>query len=182
MSFAVSELCVAFVTYYNIVMGMHLPTIVYAGLFPLWSVFYITGIYLGRLSDRQYNPIWSFLLVLVGLVFSQLETKYLYDLYGAGLGIKPSSFLYSEAVVLFLFSGSIEGLAKKVFSEKNRMMIFLGSISFGIYLVHYHFKNLVQHITDSWALRWVLVVLMTIITILLLRRFLPQKKCKYFGI
>lgn len=140
-SFAVSELCVAFVTYYNIIMGMHLPTIVYAGLFPLWFVFYITGIYLGRLSDRRYNPIWSFLLVLIGLVFSQLETKYLYDLYGAGHGIKPSSFMYSEAVVLFLFSGRIEELTKTIYSGKKRVMIFLGSISFGIYLVHYHFKN-----------------------------------------
>ena len=70
-----SSISIIVVTYFNIVKGMSLPLILYAGCFALWAVFYYQGCRLS-LSDRSY-PLWLPLTIsIIGLILSYLETKY----------------------------------------------------------------------------------------------------------
>lgn len=182
MSFFVSEVSVTVVTYFHIVQGMKIPLVIYAGFFPLWLVFYMSGIYLGRCSDRKYS-IWpSCAFVVIGLLLSQLEALYFVVNYNAGLGIKPSSFLYSFALVFLLLSYDAECFFTKALVKARKLLIYLGSISFGIYLVHLHIKNhIAARTTDSWFLRWCITLGISVILIWLLKRYVPLKYHKYLG-
>ena len=183
LSFVVSGLSVATVTYHNIVSGMHLPLILYAGLFPLWSVFYITGIYLGRQSNRQYPVVLPLVLMMFGLFLSQIESEYLFSNYGSGVGIKPTSFIFSLAMLFLLFSVKTETMVKKFLGQENSFLCYLGSVSFGIYLIHLHVvKRFASHLTDSWLLKWAITVVVTVCLIQLLRKIMPEKWHRYFGI
>ena len=68
----------------------------------------------------------------VPLVFG---TKWLYPLYHMGYGIKASAHLYSLAVIMVLFSEKTQRKFTS-FGLWFRLLVWLGQISFGIYLIH----------------------------------------------
>lgn len=99
IAFLISEISAYVITYYKIVLGLKIPLIIYAGLFPLFVVCYVAGVYLGNYSKRAYSIWFPLLFVIMGLVLSQMETIYFYENFGAGFGVKPSSMVYSMAMI-----------------------------------------------------------------------------------
>lgn len=134
----VSLVSIAIVAYLTQIQQRSIPLVRYAGLFPLWTVFFAYGVYLGKQNQRNHKLYPYVIITLCGLVLSYLESKYYISIGSGGVGIKPSSFLYSFGIIAIAFSSKLENLLQgKTLVE--RMLNYIGRISFGIYLIHCYF-------------------------------------------
>lgn len=177
--FACISICsIITITYINIVKGMDLPLFIYAGLFPLWIVFFALGCYL-RNSMREYNIIYVLLFTICALASSYVESYYLTKYYGDGYGIKLSVFLFSGGMILLLFSKRIEfhfnhyvqGIVCHIFEK-------VGQLSFFIYLSHiYVIQGLDKFnlLTSSWYLNIIVVSVVCVLLAWIANKTLPTK-------
>ena len=129
----VSCLVIFYVRYHT---AFQLPLYLYAGAFPTWLVFFVLGIFLADRPLRVGNrPLISF--VIIGYALSLAETYFLYDSYNkieySVTAVKVSSFLYSASLILLLFNR----YARRTL--KSKVLLYIGEISFGIYLSHMFF-------------------------------------------
>lgn len=137
------------VTYLDLVKGYGMSSLEKGGLFPVWLLFFVMGVYLGNRKERAYR-LWPWLFVMgIGLFLSFLETKWLYPLYHMGYGIKASAHLYSLAVIMVLFSEKTQRKFTS-FGLWFRLLVWLGQISFGIYLIHCFFIMVLSRLPFHW--------------------------------
>lgn len=167
----------------NTILGKGIPLILYAGPLPCWLMFFVFGVLIGHKSERTYSIILPIVVAIIGFMLSVIDSYYLLDHYGKGVGIKPSSFIYSAGMVFLMFSSKMENLISRT-GIIYRYIIWIGSLSFGIYLIHCYFVSFVvkRMPIDSWLLKWALSLFLTVGFILILRKLLPSKYHKYLGI
>ena len=167
----------------NTIQGKGIPLILYAGPLPCWLMFFVLGVMIGHKPERNYSIIFPIVITILGFILSVIESDYLLAHYGKGVGIKPSSFIYSAGMIFLMFSNKVENLLSRT-GIIYRIMIWIGSLSFGIYLIHCYFVNFfVKRLPiDSWLLQWALSLFLTVVFILILRKLLPPKYHKYLGI
>lgn len=128
------------VLYFTKILGfVNIPLIIYAGPFPVWLMFFVLGLYLGR-NRIKSSKMKLFIFVLIGLIISIAETYFIFKLTNSfqGLGIKIGAFIYSFSVILLLFSLDFQP------KRKYRLwlsMAYIGRVSFGIYLIHIYILN-----------------------------------------
>lgn len=128
------------VLYFTKILGfVNIPLIIYAGPFPVWLMFFVLGLYLGR-NRIKSSKMKLFIFVLIGLIISIAETYFIFKLTNSfqGLGIKIGAFIYSFSVILLLFSLDFQP------KRKHRLwlsMAYIGRVSFGIYLIHIYILN-----------------------------------------
>lgn len=77
--------------------------VVYAGSAFVWLMFFGVGVYLSK-RERDYQIGWLILGLVISFISMFFETQYLYMETGFGVGIKPSSFVFSFLSILVLFS------------------------------------------------------------------------------
>lgn len=120
--------------YFTKIKLLSIPLILYAGPFPVWLMFFVLGLYLGR-NKILTSKMILFVFVLIGLFVSIGETYYIFNFTESfqGLGVKIGAFIYSFAIILLFFSLEYEPKKKNIFW---RLMAYIGRISFGIYLIH----------------------------------------------
>ena len=183
VSCLISFAWIAGVMYMNTIQGKGIPLILYAGPLPCWLMFFVLGVMIGHKPERNYSIILPMVIAILGFILSVIETDYLLDHYGKGVGIKPSSFIYSAGMIFLMFSNKVENLIRRT-GAIYRFIIWIGSLSFGIYLVHCYFISFfVKRLPiDSWLLQWSLALFLTVVLILILRKLLPTKYHKYLGI
>ena len=183
VSCLISFAWIAGVMYMNTIQGKGIPLILYAGPLPCWLMFFVLGVMIGHKPERNYSIILPMVIAILGFILSVIETDYLLDHYGKGVGIKPSSFIYSAGMIFLLFSNKVEKLIRRK-GAIYRFIIWIGSLSFGIYLIHCYFISFfVKRLPiDSWLLQWSLALFLTVVFILILRKLLPTKYHKYLGI
>ena len=183
VSCLISFAWIAGVMYMNTIQGKGIPLILYAGPLPCWLMFFVLGVMIGHKPERNYSIILPMVIAILGFILSVIETDYLLDHYGKGIGIKPSSFIYSAGMIFLMFSNKVENLIRRT-GAIYRFIIWIGSLSFGIYLVHCYFISFfVKRLPiDSWLLQWSLALFLTVVFILILRKLLPTKYHKYLGI
>ena len=183
VSCLISFAWIAGVMYMNTIQGKGIPLILYAGPLPCWLMFFVLGVMIGHKPERNYSIILPMVIAILGFILSVIETDYLLDHYGKGVGIKPSSFIYSAGMVFLLFSNKVEKLVSRT-GIIYRIIIWIGSLSFGIYLIHCYFISFfVKRLPiDSWLLQWSLALTLTVVFILISRKLLPSKYHKYLGI
>ena len=159
-----------------------LPATVSVGPFIYWVIFYFIGVYLSD-KKRDYSLIWPVSLIVVGFVAQLFEAKYLMSLGSQGVGLKISSWVYSAGMILLLFSSKTERLLTKD-NLAYRLMVKLGTISFGVYLIHMYFvlaeSALIRF--DGWLMSFVVVAVLTIGSVIVLRKVIPSKYWKLLGI
>ena len=162
---------------------MSIPIILYAGPLPCWIMFFVFGVLIDHYPQRRYSVILPVIILVAGLVMSIIESNYLLFHYGKGVGIKPSSFIYSAGMVFLMFASKVEELIRRT-GAIYRFIIWIGSLSFGIYLIHCYFISFcVRRLPiDSWLLQWAIALFLTVVFILILRKLLPTKYHKYLGI
>ena len=167
----------------NTIQGKGIPLILYAGPLPCWLMFFVLGVMIGHKPERNYSIIFPIIITILGFILSVIESDYLFDHYGKGVGIKPSSFIYSAGMIFLMFSNKVENLIRRT-GAIYRFIIWIGSLSFGIYLIHCYFISFcVSRLPiDSWLLQWFIALFLTVVFILILRKFLPTKYHKYLGI
>lgn len=173
LTFIITMMSIGVVSYLDLIKGYGMSSIVKGGPFPVWMVFFTVGIYLGNMKERTYR-LWPWLLLLVvGLSLSFWETKWVYPFHHAGYGIKPSTHIYSLAVIMVLFSQKVQ----KMFTSDNRVFnvfVYLGRISFGVYLTHCFFIMVLTHFLQlDWASLTVLTLALTVCFIYATRRIMP---------
>ena len=183
VSCLISFAWIAGVMYMNTIQGKGIPLILYAGPLPCWLMFFVLGVMIGHKPERNYSIILPIVITILGFILSVIETDYLLDHYGKGVGIKPSSFIYSAGMIFLMFSNKVENLIRRT-GAIYRFIIWIGSLSFGIYLIHCYFISFfVKRLpVDSWLLQWAIALFLTVASILILRKLLPTKYHKYLGI
>ena len=183
VSCLISFAWIAGVMYMNTIQGKGIPLILYAGPLPCWLMFFVLGVMIGHKPERNYSIILPMVISILGFILSVIESDYLLDHFGKGVGIKPSSFIYSAGMIFLMFSNKVENLIRRT-GAIYRFIIWIGSLSFGIYLVHCYFISFfVKRLPiDSWLLQWSLALFLTVVFILILRKLLPTKYHKYLGI
>lgn len=183
ISCLISFAWIAGVMYMNTIQGKGIPLILYAGPLPCWLMFFVLGVMIGHKPERNYSIILPIVITILGFILSVIESDYLLDNYGKGVGIKPSSFIYSAGMIFLMFSNKVEKLVSRT-GIIYRLFIWIGSLSFGIYLIHRYFVSfLANRLTiDSWLLQWAIALFLTIVLIQILRKLLPTKYHKYLGI
>ena len=183
VSCLISFAWIAGVMYMNTIQGKGIPLILYAGPLPCWLMFFVLGVMIGHKPERNYSIILPMVITILGFILSVIESDYLLDHYGKGVGIKPSSYIYSAGMIFLMFSNKVENLIRRT-GAIYRFIIWIGSLSFGIYLVHCYFISFfVKRLPiDSWLLQWSLALFLTVVFILILRKLLPTKYHKYLGI
>ena len=175
-----SVVSISIITFLLSVKGMSLPLILYAGCFFVWIVFYMLGVYYSR-KPRNYSLKISIAIVLVGSLLEFIETYFLNTQYSGGVGIKLSAFIYSFGIVLFILHPKVEASYKE--NTLTHLIVYVGKISFGIYLIHCYMISVVDKLTtiDIWFFRWIMVSLASVVVIAIVRKILPQNVCKYIG-
>ena len=173
---------IGIVMYYINPQGIHLPLIVYAGPLPCWLVFFVLGTTIALLTNRKYSLWLPLLITIVGFACSILESNYLMSHYGYGVGIKPSSFLFSIGVVLFLFTEMIEKIVSKS-GSLYQGIVTLGRMSFTIYLCHCYFLYILGIIhVNNWFLKFIIILTISGLFVTTLKRVVPKSMFKYIGL
>ena len=158
-----------------------LPLIVYAGPFTTWLVFFYVGVILSK-SERTYNIRRYFCLLPVSVIAMMVEA-YLLDMNGQnGAGLKPTAYIFSLLMILILFSKQVQELYNEN-NTLNQIISYIGRISFGVYLIHCIVLMILSHIinTNVWVVRWFLAATISILIIMISRRFMPERVNKYIG-
>ena len=177
-----STISILSITYLTKILDIgSLPLIVYAGPFPIWIVFFVMGGILRRVS-RNYKLTVPLCLFLISFVLQYFEGLYISKLGGSGVGMKLSSFIYSAAFILIIFSKKLE-TKYNPYKRLNNIIEKIGNISFGIYLIHCYFIILFNKVIPYhyWVTDFLLVLLFTSIPILIARRIAPSFSKKYLG-
>lgn len=178
----ISTAWIAIVMYYINPQGIHLPLIVYAGLLPCWLVFFVLGTTIALLTKRKYSLWIPLLITIVGFGCSIVESNYLTGHYGIGVGIKPSSFLFSIGVILLLFPEVIEKKVAKC-GWRYRGLLKLGKMSFTIYLCHCYFLYIFNIIhVDNWLVKFIIILTISTLFVVTLKWAVPKSMFKYLGL
>lgn len=179
----ITAIAVSFVAYERNIEGVRLPLVLYAGLFPVWLAFFQTGMWLGSQKNRDYkiSPyVWT---VVIALLLSYIEMKLVLPFHNEGVGLKLSSHIYSFALIMLLFSERVQNMLSKDNTPIFRFFVWLGPISFGIYLTHLYILSFLQKhdLIWGWFIDTAVVLLSTAFIIYLLNKILPSKISKYLG-
>lgn len=177
----VSMTAIAIVCHVRIVEGVELPLLAYAAPFTTWWLFYMLGVYMAGHS-RKYSLWISIVAAGAGLLLECVEGNYLMQHYGEGLGIKPSSYLYSLGVILVLFNQRCERsyCSKSVF----RPIEYCGRISLGIFLIHCYMigvAKMIPYATIHWGVKWISTLLLSAVFIGVVNKILPKRLCRWIG-
>lgn len=185
LSSVISLAMVTLVTYYNIVLSMHLPLIIYAGSCLLWVVFFIIGCYMSHVS-RNYSLWIPLFVAMTGFIGSYIEGHFLILNYGSGAGIKPSSFIFSIAMCFVMFSSRLEQIYDNCHVKLFKALEYIGSISFAVYLLHMYVKSFILPkiplVSEYWFLRWLIVFMVSVMIVELIKRTVPSRYHSYIGI
>ena len=155
-----------------------LPLVVYAGPITTWGIFFVLGVCLSQ-KKRNYSILIPSLIILLGVGLQFLEVRYL----NAPVGQKISAVISNIGIVLLMFSSNLQ---IKYVSQNwiCKTFDYLGRKSFGIYLIHCYFIDLLSHFVGLrlWSLRCLIVILCSVILAHFTKRFLPSQFCsKYLG-
>lgn len=104
ISFILSCISCLIIFYARYFLKIKIPLILYAGVFPVWIVFFVYGVYLSN-HKVNINPHISIILIFVTYILSNVESYFLFlnfSMIGdAVTAIKITSFMYSLAVITF---------------------------------------------------------------------------------
>lgn len=177
----VSFAAIAIVCYVRLVLGVELSLLAYAAPFTTWWVFFMSGVYMARHS-REYSLWMPIAIVIIGMVLQCVEGNGLMERYGEGLGIKPSSYLYSQGVILLVFCKRCEQAYRSV--PLLRPIEYCGRVSLGIFLIHCYMIGVAKHIplaTTHWGIKWVTTLLLSGVFIWCANRVLPKWASRWIG-
>lgn len=189
LSALISVISCLFIFYFRYYKNVSLPLVI-VGSAPSMLIFFVLGIYIRRNGIKIKNNL-IILMMIFGLIFSLFETYALYQRFGSVgdsvTSVKVSSFLYSSFVILFAFNNASK------FRNKKGAMVYLGEISFGIYLSHMFFimalNSLINRylpiINQSALIAQAVLISLTmfccLVFALIARKIDKTKAVKYFG-
>ena len=149
------------------VKNISIPLVAYAGFSPVWIVFFVLGLYLGK-NKIQLSTRKLIIFTIFGLLVSVTETYFNIWYTGrfTGLGIKTGAFIYSFLALILLFSFNTNFSSGSIIWK---FLVYIGNISYGIYLIHMYFmsyliKPIITHIQiNNWFLQQLFIISLTLV-------------------
>ena len=185
ISYIISFISVGFITYVYVLVGKDLPLIIRYGSCLYWLCFFVIGCRLSR-SDREYGLMMPAIVSVIGILASYLESSYFIENYdGKGAGYKLTSFIFSAGMCYLLLSARIEKLYDSINDKITNVIEYLGKNSFVLYLLHIHvvkYTHKVLDITNSWAIYFIVVLILSIMLVELIKRLVPSRFHYFLGI
>ena len=169
---------------YSIQYNTRQQPLIYAQVFPTWFLMYYVGCLAKKGSIKISGPI-ALAGVLLSFYLMSLESTYIYDVlnvpFWAASQIKFSSFFYALALSFLLLSLHCE--------MKRNVVVRLGEMSFGIFLLHIPVKMGVDVIMNRMLadspLKQLAVVIMTLflcyVVLVISYKILPDRINRYLG-
>ena len=169
----------------------HQQPLIYAQIFPIWFLFYYIGAVM-KFGGFIGNTLKSLCFTLLGIYLMGLESTYINEVikvpFWAASQIKFSSYFYSLSFCILLMS-----MYRKV---ERDVIVRLGEMSFGIYLLHipimkgvtYALSSIVRIVGISNSsgvliIRQITIVVLTLlfcyIVLVITNRYLPSKINRY---
>lgn len=154
--------------------------ILYETLFPAWFIFFYLGLVMNqrttcvqKLVKRFARPYW----ILFSFTFEIIEACFLLKIgcnsSFASSQIKMSSFLYSFAIILYLFNKVSRREDKLWIGWIRRFMNYIGNNSYGIFYIHCFILMIVTRLLmrlglgSNWFIYFLLCWIFTVIISLL---------------
>lgn len=158
-----------------------LPLTVYLGPCITWLMFFCLGVYLRKI-DRNYNLGVLIACLIVSVGFMMAEAWALNNCGLGGYSLKPSIYIYSTIVILILFSNKAQ-FAYRDDILFNKIISYIGRISFGVYLTHCYWIMILGRFMGSqtWVVKWFVVSVISILSIMIARHILNDKVLKHIG-
>lgn len=184
ISSCISIISIIIITYVNVILGISLPLIIRAGFCILWLWFFVIGCRLSQ-SNRHYSLWVPLFISAFGIFSSFFEGSFLLKYYGGGVGIKPTSFIFSAGMCYLLLSSRMEKLYDNVNSKIAAVIEYLGKNSFILYLLHIHvvkYAHRILDITHSWTANFFVVLIISILMIEIIKKLVPSRFHYYLGI
>ena len=177
ISFILSCISCLIIFYARYFLKIKIPLILYAGVFPVWIVFFVYGVYLSN-HKVNINPHISIILIFVTYILSNVESYFLFlnfSMIGdAVTAIKITSFMYSLAVITF-FMQNKNFISSKLLSD-------IGRNSFGIFLIHIPIIILYSEINTNSLFLLFSTIISTYIFIRTCRAVLPVRMLYVLGL
>lgn len=175
----ISRAAIEYVRFHH---GVELPLIV-KGSFPPLLLFFYLGIFLTR-HTRDYSLLLPVGMIVIGMLLGLLHLQYIEDAFGVSVtGQKISLYIFDAGVIMLCMSRKAEQLYRN--NIVTRMILFVGEISFGIYLTHMYLISIADtflpNLRDSWAALWIFSTSLTIGVIVITKRIAPAFSLKYLG-
>ena len=181
----VSVICTVILYYIVYIAQINLSLILYGGLFPFWTFYFVLGAFYGK--GYRFGFSWKLLLVIAVLLVPVLyaETYYMVDVLGynlpAAMGNRKFSWIIFCVVCLMLMFEAADSYKSNAFT---RFMSVAGEYSYGIYLIHLFFLLFaIKAVSPNihWMIETVLSLLLSMAFIWVCRKIsLPFSK-KYLG-
>lgn len=183
-----ATLCVLYILQYH----TRQQPLVYAQIFPTWFLFYYIGAVM-KFGGFKGNTLTALCCTMFGLYLSILESTYIHEVVGvpfwAASQIKLSSFFYSLSFCVLLMT-----LHREV---KRTLIVRLGELSFGIYLLHLPVMKIVTLAysgflgvlnvakDDLLVINQLLIIVLTLIIcyliLIVVNKYLPEGVNRYLG-
>lgn len=181
-----SFISIAIVTYFNGYLSADIPIYIYVGLFPVFSMFFAQGCYLGKNGNGRDYSIKLLLFILpFALVLACLE-DWFWKTYYTDCGLTVSTFIFVYLVIWALFSKKVEGAFGRIAKTKvSRFLAEIGKMSFAIFLLHAYIIRIFERydlLTSNWCINITIVLLVTIAITYAVEMVLPQRFHRYFGL
>ena len=174
------------ILYYTVYIAkINLSLILYGGLFPFWTLYFVLGVYYGK--GNRFGISWKWLAVVFLLLVPALyaETYYMVTEQGynlpAAMGNRKFSWIVFCVVGLLLMFEAADSYKSNAFT---RFMSVAGEYSYGIYLIHLFFLLFVIKAVNPnihWMVETVLSVLLSMAFIWFCRKISLNPSKKYFG-
>jgi Acyltransferase family. len=185
IAFLISLISTILLYYFAYIAEINLSLILYGGLFPFWTLFYVLGVYYGK--GNRFGFSWKWLLVIAFAIVPLLyaETYYMvidkgYNL-PAAMGNRKFSWIIYCIVCLVLMFEAAPDYKSNVFT---RFLSLAGEYSYGVYLIHLFFLLFViKSVSPNihWMIETILSLLLSMGFIYICRKIsLPFSK-KYLG-
>ncbi|WP_165044440.1 acyltransferase [Dysgonomonas sp. ZJ709] len=185
IAFAISFVSTVVLYYIVYIAQINLSLIVYGGLFPFWTLYFVIGVFYGK--GYRFGFSWKMLAVIALLLVPVLYTETYYMVIDLGynlpaaMGNRKFSWIIYCVVCLLLMFEAVDTYKSNAFT---RFINTAGEYSYGIYLIHLYFllfviKAVNPHI--HWLVETVLSLLLSMAFIWVCRKVsLPFSK-KYLG-
>ena len=162
-----------------------------ASFFGSWLIFYLIGLEWKTQIEPRFERVENRFRIVLGawiacLLLQMLEGTVWNWLGSFDMATTQLKFTSVAGSVAFIaITMLMRGKARKLFGS-NRVLVYLGNISFGIYLSHMAPLMLLHHF---WALTsffgvllcWAVVIVITCLAIFLSKRFLPSRIVQMLG-
>lgn len=179
-SIILSVISILLITYVTTIKGIELPLIIYAGPFTTWFVFFMIGVYIA-INQPHYSVKQALVIIVIGFLLQLVEMYWLNTNFGNGFGIKISSYIYSVGIVMLLLLPQVKCSYRSCVI--SRIIAYIGSISFGIYLTHcFAIQLIYRYINiETWSLSWLVTLILTIGGVYIARKLFPDRLNQYLG-